>query len=197
MEWSTTSTVLDQLGDFNNRGAWDLFTDRFRTPIVRFAIKMGLAESDAEDVAQQTLLDFANAYRAGKYDRAKGRLSKWLFGIAYRRAAHARMQLARRERQVVDRTDGAKFLVDIPDERRASESWNLDWLRAALDRCLERVRGEFKPTTYRAFELVALEKQSPADAAAQLDMTRNAVFVAKHRVASRLRILLREYEDVL
>jgi RNA polymerase sigma factor (sigma-70 family) len=197
VEWVTTSTVLDKLGDFKNRTVWDLFVARFRLPIVSFARKMGLAEQDAEDVAQQTLLDFARAFRAGCYDRSRGRLNKWLFGIAYRRVLKAREQFARRERQVAPDADGTSFWATIPEERPATTFWDSAWRRAMLQQCLDGVRCEVQPSTYRAFEMVTFERRSPADAAAELGLTRNAVFIAKHRVATRLRELRREYEEVI
>ena len=90
MDWITTSTILEGLKEFEGGDAWERLVERFRRPIVSFIRDLGLAESDAEDVAQETLIAFAEAYREGKYDPAKGRLSHWLFGIAWvrRRDAH-------------------------------------------------------------------------------------------------------------
>ena len=82
MEWKTTSVILDDLADFENRETWNRFAGRFRDPLMRFGRKIGLNVADAEDMAQQTLLVFAEGLRGDRYDRAKGRLSSWLFGIA-------------------------------------------------------------------------------------------------------------------
>jgi len=71
MTWLTTATVLQKLHDFGNREAWDSFTERFRRPVVSFARGMGLKQADAEDVAQETLLAFAEAFRRGQYDPNK------------------------------------------------------------------------------------------------------------------------------
>src|SRR5262245_42778033 len=96
-EWVTTSTVLKRLADFGDRDAWRTFDERFRAPIASFARKQGLSASDAEDVAQETLLGFAQAYKQGEYDKTRGRLSQWLFGIARRRMAQARRKGERLE----------------------------------------------------------------------------------------------------
>ena len=96
MEWITTSTILVSLGDYSNRAAWERFTDRCRPPVLRFVRGMGLSEVDAEDAAQGTLLAFAEGFRKGQYDRSKGRLSSWLFGIAFRQALNKRRSLVRR-----------------------------------------------------------------------------------------------------
>src|SRR5437868_3297926 len=89
MNWVTTATVLQKLRD-SDRDAWDSFADRFRRPVMSFSRKFGLRDSDAEDVAQETLMAFVEAFRRGDYDPAKGRLSRFLFGIAYRKSLEVR-----------------------------------------------------------------------------------------------------------
>src|SRR5690349_12329447 len=121
--WVTTATVLVKLRDFSNREAWDSFAHRFRAPVMSFARGMGLRPSEAEDVAQETLLAFAQAYRDGHYDPAKGRLSRFLFGIAYRQALRARRVAARPDqRGAVGQESGV--LSQIPDEQTATGIWD-------------------------------------------------------------------------
>ena len=196
MEWVTTSTILEKLHDFDNRSAWDRLVDRFRTPIVSFALSMGLRRPDAEDVAQEALIAFAESYRAGKYDPTRGRLSDWLFGIAYRQLLNLRKRLGRREKTVASTGETTSCWAGLPDEREATKSWNEQWARAVLQTCLARVRREVEPTSIQAFELYALAKQPAADVATQLGISRNAVFIAKHRVLNRLRELQEQYERV-
>lgn len=77
--WITTTTLLDRLGDYGDQDAWDRFVERFRRPITSFALEVGVPPRDVEDVTQETLVAFAQAFRAGRYDRARGRLRSWLF----------------------------------------------------------------------------------------------------------------------
>ena len=191
MEWITTSTILDRLQDYENASAWNRFVARFRTPIVEFAGKMGLTSADAEDAAQETLMAFAKAYREGHYDRNKGRLNKWLFGIAYLHIRRIYGERARREAQVESR-----FLPSLPDEREATISWAKTWRQSVLEQCLARVRQEVEPTTYQAFEMTVLVKRPAAEVSGALSISRNAVYIAKHRVLTRLRKLQEEYERV-
>lgn len=195
MEWITTSTILTDLRDFRNRDAWDRLARRFRAPIVGFGAEMGLGRPDAEDAAQETLLAFAEAFRAGKYDKSRGRLNQWLFGIAYRQILNLRRNLARPEVQVDSPPDETSFFSKLPDEAEASRTWDTHWKRAVLEQCLSRVRHEVEPRTYRAFEMVTLEQQTTAETAEALGLTRNAVFIAKHRVATRIRGLRDEFEN--
>lgn len=197
MDWLTTSTILDGLRDFGNHAAWDRFIGRFRVPIERFARKMGLAETDAQDVAQETLLAFARKCRAGAYDRSKGKLRHWVFGIAYREILKARRKLARQAAQVGGNGENTSFWNDVPDKEEADQSWTDEWRRALVQQCLAEVRTRVEPFTYRAFEMVVIERQSPAEVASQLGVSTNRVFVAKHRVTRHMRRLKEEYDSVL
>lgn len=194
MTWLTTATVLQKLRDFDNREAWDSFAVRFRQPVVSFARGMGVKPADAEDVAQETLLAFAEAYRGGKYDPTKGRLSRFLFGIAYRQALRARRQMGETAAPVAVAETGTGFWSQIADEQAASGIWDTEWERSVLDRCLAQARLEFEPQTYRAFEMVVREELSPDDAAAKLGIGLKSVYNAKHRVLKRIRELRAQYE---
>jgi RNA polymerase sigma factor (sigma-70 family) len=194
-EWITTSTILWGLRDFDDRGAWERFVERFRAPIVRLAQGQGLKQADAEDVAQETLLAFADGYRAGRYDVEKGRLSRWLFGIAYRQMLRARETSNRRPASGHEE-ESSSDLHEIADEEQATRSWDAEWERAILEQCLAQARREVQPQTFRAFELVALENRDVAQAAAELAIDVKAVYNAKHRLLKRIRELRESMEQL-
>lgn len=186
--------LLTRLQDLDD-AAWTQFAERFRGPIVNMATRAGLREDRAEDAAQSALLAFLARYREGRYDREKGRLSSWLFGIAYREIQMSHRRGAREERQAPG-SNRTTFWSALPDETEAHRSWDEDWKRIQLEQCLDRVRGEVEPTSFEAFERVAVHHQSPAQVAEALGITRNAVFIAKHRVLKRLREARREFDSI-
>lgn len=195
MDWHTSSTILVGLRDFQNRGAWLRLSDAFRAPIVRFARKLGLAEADAEEVAQETLAEFAAAYRQGRYDRERGRLSRWLFGIAWRQAQNRRRAQARQAARIPVIPGDPAACAELPDEATASHSWDEEWEQALLQHCLARITQEVEPATYQAFRL-AIESDEPAQAIAdKLGIPVKTVYNAKHRVLKRIRELRAEFED--
>lgn len=188
MEWITTTTILDGLRDYGNRDAWDRLVGRFRHPIAAFARETGVAQRDCEDVAQEALAAFAEAYRAGRYDRTRGRLGSWLFGIAYRHAMRRRRAEARHPPAPDPGGDAA-----IPDE--AADVWTRIWERHLLESAITAARYEFAPDTFRAFRHVVLEDRTPAEAADAMGVPVKTIYNAKHRVLRRVRELLRELED--
>ncbi|MBI4717257.1 MAG: sigma-70 family RNA polymerase sigma factor [Planctomycetes bacterium] len=194
LDWDTTSTNLDGLRDYGNADAWGRLAGRFRQPIVGFALQLGLTAADAEDVAQETLTAFADAYRNGGYDPTRGALSRWLFGIAYRQALKER-RLAARQRAGGTGAPSALW-AQVPDQHAASESWDQEWEQAILGQCLEQVAREVEPATYQAFEMAVTHQRSAADVAATLGMPVKAVYNAKHRVLKRIRELRAQWEQV-
>jgi RNA polymerase sigma-70 factor (ECF subfamily) len=195
MEWVTTTTILDRLNNAADGSAWSSFLDRFRIPVVSFSQKLGLNRADAEDVAQETLLAFLEAYRRKTYERGRGRLSHYLFGIAHNKILLARRKIATQERQVDSGDDGTGFWSALSDSGRLEDVWEREWREAVLTQCLDQIREEVSFQTFEAFRLVVFKQMQPAAVAQELGMTRNAVFIAKHRVANRVRELSALWEE--
>ena len=195
MEWVTTTQVLEELQSSNDAPAWQRFCGHFHTVVVNFARHMGLSIPDAEDAAQETMLAFVKAFRDGKYNRDKGHLSDWLFGIA----KHVILNLRKRqplEKLVADKTTGTSYWNLVEDPDAGKFSWDTQWRHMTLMACLEQVRKELDPAVFEAFRLYALEDKPVEEVAVQLTMSHNAVYIAKSRVLSRLRQLEREFEGL-
>lgn len=197
MEWKTTSSILDDLRNDQDRGAWDRLVGRFRRPIVSFARQSGLSEADAEDVAQEALSAFAESYRRGDFDPARGRLSGWLFGIAYHQILRQRQKNARHAAKMATGAVGTTYWAEVPDERAATTIWDREWEQAVWRQCLDRVRGEFESTTFRAFEQSLLPDRRADEVAKLLGLPVKSVYNAKHRVLKRIREIRSEIEQCL
>ena len=63
-----------------------------------------------------------------------------------------------------------------------------------LRRALKLLQSEVEPRTFQAFWRVVVEGNSPADVAADLGLTTNAVYLLKARLLRRLR---EEFEGLL
>lgn len=192
MTWQTTTVLLERLAEGED-DAWSRFSERYREPILAFARRLGVPDPDAEDVAQETLVAFLDAWRRGRYDRERGRLGSFLFAIASQQVRNHR----RGERR--DARLGAAdtlFWKQLPDEATLRSTWDMAWGRAIFERCLAAARRELQPSTMRVFELVVLEQRRPADVADELGLSVNAVYVAKHRALSRIKELREGHEQI-
>ena len=194
MHWVTTTQILDDLKFSDNEAAWKTFTDHFYPVIFGFAQKMGLSPADAEDVAQETIIQFLRLYRQDKFQREKGHLSHWMFGVA-RNVIRDFIKKKPKESAVQEHTEQTSFWANVPDEKAILQTWQTQWQREILTRCLIRVRKEVDEKTFQAFEMYAIAQQPIKTVCEQLGMTPNAVYIAKNRVLSKMRELQSRYEQ--
>lgn len=197
-DFVTTTLLLDQLQDDGNQAAWREVDERFRGVVLGAARKLGLDESDAADVAQETMVQSIKDLRAGRYDRTRGRLSGWIIAIAHHRITDI---LRRKQRGIRDVSQTT--LAALP----AVESLSVAWSEALRDdlfrRAWERLQAESaqNPGNIKAFELAVI-RGVPAEAVAnECSMSIEQVYVAKNRVAGKLREIVEQmtkaYEDGL
>jgi RNA polymerase sigma factor (sigma-70 family) len=191
---ATTTFLLERLKDPADQAVWHTFIERYRPMILRTARRSGLGQEDAQDAAQMALMAFFTAYREGKYDRQKGRLRHWLFGIARHWILNTFDKRLKRQVNVGNQSDQTDFFARQPADDQLEQLWEQEWREATLRHCLEQVRTEFDPKTFQAFLLFAQQGLSAQKVAEQLGVTSNAVFISKHRVLKRIRELLPEME---
>jgi len=189
---TTTTALLRDLVDPANDAVWREFDARYRPVIFAFARRLGAGTEDAADLAQETLAKFVQEYRAGKYDRSRGRLRSWIIGIAKYRLADLNRARARRRQW---RGDSA--LADLPDHDDLTEVWEAECRRSILGRAMTELRENtnLEARTIRAFEQAAFEERAHAEVAADLGMTVKDVVNAKHRCLKRLREIRKELQE--
>lgn len=195
VHWETTTILLEQLRD-TEADAWKRFTARFRPPMVRFARRCGLSEEQAEDAAQDTLVQFVERYRDGQFDRSRGRLGSWLFTLMYNSIRSQRRDDARSPRQAPRIIDRTTFFSALPDEASAEQVWQQDWEHHALSTCIDQLRSEVSPSHFQIFELTTLREVPAAEVAQQLGLSRDAVYQARYRVLKRLEQLREAFHGV-
>ncbi len=190
----TSTYLLMCLGEAGNQTVWRHYVDRYRPVLLAYARRLGAPEAAAEDIAQETLASFAAAYRQGGYQRERGRLRQWLFGIARKQVVNWRRRSAR-EVQVTAGTDGTDFFDRISGESQLEAVWDQEWQEAVVGLCLKHVRCEVEPATYQAFELFACRGWPARRVGEALGLSENAVFSARRRVLHRIRELQSIIDD--
>lgn len=192
----TTTALLNGLFDPRNAAAWEAFDRRYRPILIGFVRNCGVKEADAAEVAQETIVRFVEEYRAGKYDRGRGRLGAWLVTIARYRV------LDMRRRAGVTKVErGESAIVDLDDDRSVGAAYEAERRHALLREALEELRTKSRtdPKTVKAFEMLVYHSLTPQVVAEQLGMSTHDVYLAKSRVAAKLREIVvrleQEYEE--
>jgi RNA polymerase sigma-70 factor (ECF subfamily) len=190
----TPVSLLDRLTDRADAEAWQRFVALY-TPFIRGWLRRDpKLLADADDLVQEVLAA-ASRDLPGFERRRPGSFRAWLRTITVNRIrAHWKSRradpLAQPGRQSGD------LLAQLADPASPlSRQWDQEHDIHVAHRLLEQVAPDFEPSTFRAFEQVTLHERKSADVAVELNLSRNAVLLAKSRVLQRLRELGRGLLD--
>jgi RNA polymerase sigma-70 factor (ECF subfamily) len=189
----TNVSLLMGLKNLQDIQAWNRFNARYCPMIKSFVRKMGFDDSTSDDIVQETILAFVDMYTNGKYDKTKGRLKSWLYGIAYRKVVDHRRK-HRREFVLDEKSDASGIMNRIPSEDKLSQVWNAEWEDHVLRACLNELTQRVETKTLKAFELYVLKEWRIEDVAAHLDMSRNSVYIAKTRVMKHIQEIKKDMD---
>jgi RNA polymerase sigma-70 factor (ECF subfamily) len=176
--------------------AWEQLVRLYSPLIYTWCRRANLQQADAEDVGQQVFLSVARAIRSFRRDRPGDSFQGWLRTIARSKIADFHR---RRGRSTVAEggSDGQRRLLDAPDPVQPDDE--PDSLRRdkklLARRALMLIQSEFEDKTWRAYLMTVQDEKSPAEAAAALGTTVNAVYLARVRVQRRLREQFAEVLD--
>lgn len=191
-----TTAMLVSLRRGRDDPAWDVFVERYQPILVGVARHLGLGAEDALDVTQQTLLEFVRDFQADRYDRSRGRLRHWVLGILRHRVADLQRMHGRERRHARSVGEAPPAAIDGVPADVIEGAWQREVDRRMLEDALQSLREQTRvsPQSLKAFELTAI-RGVPAEAAASAcGMSVDGVYVARSRVAARLRQILSDIE---
>ncbi len=181
----TSLSLLERVGEFDN-DAWQRFHDLYSPLLQHWLVQRGVQQADADDLRQEVFQVAIRELPAFQHSGRTGAFRCWLRAtVSNRLRGHWRRQKQQAAAGGEQYVALAEQLAD--PESALSRAWDEEYRRVVCDRLLAMVEAEFQPNTMAAFRLVALKSMRPADAAAQLGMTPNAVRIAQSRVLKRLR----------
>jgi RNA polymerase sigma-70 factor, ECF subfamily len=189
---SISSTLLDQIRA-RRPEAWQRLVDLYGPVVYRWCRQLGVGRADAADVVQDVFAAVAAGTDRFRRERPEHSFGAWLRTVTRSKVCDH----FRRRRGLLDAEGGTnaqqQFLnLPEPAEESLSLSISLKPDSRFVHRALEVVRAEFEPNTWDAFWRIAVDGQSPAEAAAAMNLSLAAVYQAKSRVLRRLR---RELND--
>jgi RNA polymerase sigma-70 factor (ECF subfamily) len=183
---STSSSLLRRAAA-RAPDAWQRLVALYSPLVHHWCRQSGVPEHEVPDVAQEVFAAVASSLGTFQSDRPGTTFRAWMRGIARHKLWH---HARRRSEPAVGGTDLQKRLEQVPapaaeDALELSES--PDDVTALYRRALAQVKQEYEDQTWTAFWRVTVENRLPAEVAAELGITANAVRQAKSRVLRRLR----------
>ncbi len=177
----TKPSLLVRVRDPLDAEAWRTFVSLYAPLVYRFGRRRSLQDADAADLTQEVMGEVSRAIRSFEYHPERGRFRDWLLIITRRRLIRFHEQRARK----LELVPGS-----VLPEPAAEETTDPDWSDAfharVLRVALHRIRPHFEASSWRAFERVWLEHRPAAEAADELSLSIEAVYMAKSRILRRL-----------
>ncbi len=179
-------TLLERVKRCEAEG-WHRLVSLYRPLVMWWCRHKGLPAQDAEDVAQEVFL----TVNARVVEFRKGPQGGSFRGWLHRITDHKVGDYLRKQNKAPRAPGGSEAhdqLQQVPDSSAGSSLADDGSERAILCRhAMELVRDQFEAQTWEAAWRVVVEGQRPADVAADLGMSRGAIYTAKSRVLGRLR----------
>lgn len=195
----TSFTLLEGLRSPSDQHAWAEFYRRYAPMLAGVARRMGLSAGGAADAVQETVMAVHLRFtkQAEPFDRSCGSFKNWLMGVARHKVQD---QKRRRRRAVkvglIGRGDAglADHTADPASTEFADEftseierEFETQWRWCLLRRALDEIAGSVEPETFQAFQLYVLDQSPASHVATLLGVTKNTVYLAKHKILRRLR----------
>jgi RNA polymerase sigma-70 factor (ECF subfamily) len=191
---ATRQSLLLRLRDPRDEEAWAEFVAIYTPLIDRLARARGWQAADAADLTQEVFRAVAGAIDRYDPDPARGSFRSWLFRIA--RNLMINLLAARRIRpQATGDSDVQELLQRVPAREGADTAlFEVEYRRRVFLWAAERIRGEFRRSTWQAFWLTAVQGQTIRAAAQASGISVGAVYIARSRVMARLRSVIEQVE---
>ena len=196
--FSSTSSTLLARAQANDPLAWQRLVSLYTPLVYYWCRRVRLQAADSADVVQDVFQAVARSLDRFRHESERGSFRGWLRQITLNKIRdHARSRSgepqaeggsANHQRLQTLLADPDAFDPDAPAEP--------DETRLVLRGALDVFRGDFEPATWQAFWATTIDNRSPADVAAELSISTNAVYKSKARVLSRIRTELHLLVDL-
>jgi len=197
---ATRASLLGRLKDWNDQTSWQEFDQIYRRLILSFALKQGLNQQEAEDVAQETWLAVAKAIGTFEYDPARSSFKNWLLTVTRHRIldhCRRRPKEALAQPRLADDSTRTSTVARLPDPHSvASEAvWDEEWRQTLTELAVERFKAAVSPEHFRIFYLSVIKAQPAAKVATALGVNLAKVYVVRHRLTPRFAKLVASLQN--
>ncbi len=183
MSSSTNISLLLKLRSRADSVAWSRFVKLYAPLVHQWVGIIGIQEPDRSDVSQDVFMVLLGKMSTFQYDPQKS-FRGWLRTITLNKC---------RDLLRVRQSSNAKMALECIDRAADDDSellTELEYRNHLANAALKLMREYFSENTWRAcWEHVALGR-SAKDIAKELEMSENAVYLARARVLKRLRVEL-------
>ncbi|MFM7315513.1 MAG: RNA polymerase sigma factor [bacterium] len=185
---TTNPELLRQIKILKDQESWVSFVHIYYESVVRWIREFsGSTQNNSlEDLAQEVFLVIFQKIEHFERER-KGSLRRWIKSIV-RNVVFQKYHTDQK-----NSLTAYESAIDIPDTRTVEDRPNdrLDLIEQAI----KYVKKDFTAKSWQAFEMVYHKGLTPREAAAELEITENTVYIATSRIPARIRSVLHQFVD--
>jgi RNA polymerase sigma-70 factor (ECF subfamily) len=179
----------------DDAAAWQRFDTLCRPMLRDWLRRYCLQPHDADDLVQQALEVVVRELPHFEYDPRRGTFPAWLRAILGNRLREFWRSRKGRPWATGPGELNNRVLNQVVDPRSDPGGvWEREHARHVIRRLLARVEPDFSPTTWQAFRRV-MSGEKAAEVAADLNISVNAVYLAKSTVLRRLRQEMKDWAE--
>ena len=178
---------MQRLHADNDSTAWNALVTLY-SPLIRGWLRRhAVNPNDTEDLVQEVLEVVVKRFPDFRHNQRTGAFRAWLKTITLNCVRD--FWKAKRFRPIAPGgSDFGGYLDQLADPQNPlSKAWDKEHDLHVMSKLLEMIQVQFTESTWDAFKRVALDGLSPDEVARELNISINAVFIAKSRVLARLR----------
>lgn len=185
------SLILKLTGE-RNELAWREFVASYEPFLKRLCERQGVPPRHTPDVTQQILATVARSVNQWRDDGHPESFRRWIHRVA-RNVVIRFMTQERRQAAGQGGSDLVSILQEIPDKPdRALET---RYEQELIVWAAERIRGEFRETSWKAFWATLIEGRAVDDVAGELAVSPGSIYMSRSRIMARIRMLVAEVLD--
>lgn len=182
----TSYSLIERIKDLANEASWEEFLRIYQPVVYRMVRRRGVQDADAQDVMQQVFISVSRSIDQWTAGEEKPPFRAWLTTVTRNATTKAI------SRQPRDRATGltavAEQLNAVPcSEEMTAAEFLQETQREIVRWCKEQIHDEFTETTWDIFWKTSVESVPISEIAQQTGRSTGAIYVARHRVLSRLR----------
>lgn len=188
----TRPTLIVRLQGQRNEPAWREFVAAYEPFLQQLVQRQGVPPRHVPDVTQQVLLAIARSLDGWQDDGGAASFRRWVGRVA-RNVVIKFMGRERRQAGGIGGSDLLEQLHNVPEitdpaQQQAYEFEVILW-------AAEKVKNEFRETSWQAFWLTTVEQHSIEAVSQQLGVSPGSVYMSRSRVLARIREIVSRVEN--
>lgn len=181
----TNPSLIARVKDLGDGVSWAEFLGIYQPVVFRMARRRGLQDADAHDVMQQVFLSISRSIEGWTPGDDQPPFRAWLATIVRNAITKSLMRKPR------DVPAGSTSMLDrldqLPEAAPTTDEIQIEAKREIVRWAAAHIRSEFSDGTWDSFWQTTIEGIPIADMAAATGRSPGSIYVARYRVAARLK----------